>query len=196
MVLRRGFKSEAERLVEGVRADLGLSRLEPMDLCALADMLGIEIIAGDDLIPQARFAELDQIQADCFSACTFRPSPGRVVVVFNPLSASTRRKSDIAHEIAHILLNHDLSRIEKLGGITFLSCDPVQEEEAGWLSGSLLLPRDLLTVEVQDNCGEKEIAEKHGVSVQMARYRLNATGVLRQNAARLKKKGASGNRKA
>lgn len=192
MVLRRGFKSEAERIVEGVRADLGISRVEPVILQALADSLGVEIIAGDNLIPHSRFAELDQIQADCFSACTFRPSPGRVVVVMNPLSAPTRRKSDLAHELAHILLNHDLSRIEKLGGITFLSCDPVQEEEAAWLSGSLLLPRDLLTVEVRRGSSAEEIAEKHGVSVAMARYRLNVTGVLRQNAARLKKQSKAG----
>ena len=190
MVLRRGFKSEAERIAQSVRADLDISAVDPVPLDALADSLGVEINAGDDLIPRSRFAELDAIQADCFSACTFRPSPGRVVVVFNPLSAVTRRKSDVAHEFAHILLNHDLSRIEKLGGITFLSCDPVQEEEAAWLSGSLLLPRDLLAAEVRRGSGVEEIAEKHGVSVSMARYRLNVTGVLRQNAARLRKQGA------
>ena len=191
MVLRRGFKSEAERIVQGVRADLGLARLEPLPLDPLADLLGVEVIAGDDLIPRARFADLDRIQADCFSACTFRPSPGQVVVVFNPLSASTRRKSDIAHELAHVLLNHDLSRIEKLGGITFLSCDSVQEEEATWLSGSLLLPREMLTAEVREGLDAEEIAHKHGVSVAMARYRLNATGVLRQNTARVKRMGAA-----
>ena len=188
MVLRRGFKSEAERLVQEFRADLGLSRLEPTDLDGLAELLGVEVIAGDALIPQSRFEALDEIQADSFSACTFRPSPGRVVVVFNPLSATTRQKSDIAHELAHVLLNHDLSRIEKLGGITFLSCDPIQEEEAAWLSGSLLLPRDLLTVEVRNELDAEQIAQKHRVSVQMARFRLNATGVLRQNAARMKKR--------
>ncbi len=196
MALRRGFKSEAERIVQGIRGDLGLSRSDPVDLNALAESLGVEIWAGDSLVPLSRFEELDQIQADCFSACTFRPSPNRVVVVFNPLSARTRKKSDVAHELAHILLNHDLSRIEKLGGITFFSCDPAQEEEAGWLSGSLLLPRELLTLEVQDELTAEEIAEKHGVSVHMARYRLNATGVLRQNAARLKKRGAGRRRRA
>lgn len=177
--------------MQGVRADLSLSRTDPVPLDELAKSLGVEIIAGDELVPRSRFVELDQIQADCFFACTLRPSPGRVVVVFSPTSEFTRRKSDIAHELAHILLNHDLSRIEKLGGITFLSCDPVQEEEAGWLSGSLLLPRDLLTIEVRNELDAEKIAEKHGVSVQMARYRLNATGVFRQNAARLKKKGSA-----
>lgn len=182
--------------MQGVRADLGLSRSAPVDLDELAESMGVEIRAGDSLIPLSRFAELDQIQTDCFSACTIRPTPGRVVVVFNPLSAGTRQKSDVAHELAHILLNHDLSRIEKLGGITFFSCDPEQEEEASWLSGSLLLPRDLLTIEVQSGLAAEEIAEKHGVSLHMARYRLNATGVLRQNAARLKKRATARKRQA
>lgn len=173
--------------MQRVRADLGLSRADPVPLGKLADSLGVEVIAGDELVPRSRFVELDKIQADCFFACTLRPTPGRVVVVYSPTSGATRQMSDIAHELAHILLGHDLSRIEKLGGITFLSCDPVQEEEAGWLSGSLLLPRDLLTAEVRRGLEAEAIAEKYGVSVQMARFRLNATGVIRQNAARLKK---------
>ena len=187
MALRRGFKSEAERIVQRVRADLGLSRADPVPLDELAESLGVEVIGGDELVPRSRFVELDKIQSDCFFACTLRPTPDRVVVVYSPTSGATRRKSDIAHELAHILLNHDLSRIERLGGFTFLSCDPAQEEEAAWLSGSLLLPRDLLTAEVRRGLDVEAISEKYGVSVRMARFRLNATGVLRQNAARLKK---------
>ncbi len=191
MALRRGFKSEAERIVQGIRADLRLSGDDRVPLDRLADFLGVEIVAGDELVPRSQFVALEQLQADCFSACTFRPSPSRTVIVVNPLSPSTRRESDIAHEMAHVLLNHDLSRIEKLGGITFLSCDPVQEEEARWLSGSLLLPRDLLVSEVRRDLDAENIAAKHGVSVSMAQYRLNVTGVLRQNAARLRKKRAA-----
>ena len=58
----------------------------------------------------------------------------------NPLYSEPRRNSDLTHEIAHTLLGHELSRIERIGDLTFRSCDPAQEEEAGWLSGSLLLP--------------------------------------------------------
>ena len=42
----------------------------------------------------------------------------------------------MAHELAHTILKHELSRVEKLGDVTFLSCDPTQEEEAVWLSGA------------------------------------------------------------
>ena len=114
---------------------------------------------------------------------TLRPSPDRVVVVHNPLSPKTRQKSDVAHELAHMLLDHELSRVQRLGDVTFLSCDPVQEEEAAWLSGCLLLPRALLLAEVSRGAGAEDIAQKHGVSERMAQYRLDVTGVVRQNKA-------------
>ncbi len=183
MVLRRGFKSEAERIAGRVRAELGLGAGQSVTPEVLAELLGMEVRAGDELIPRHRFTELEQAQPGAFSACTFRPSPDRIVVVYNPLSAKSRRRSDLAHELAHTLLNHELSRIEKLGAVTFLSCDAIQEEEAAWLSGCLLLPRTLLLAEVRRGSSAKDIARKCGVSEEMARYRLNVTGVVRQNQA-------------
>ena len=190
MALRRGFKSEAERTARRVQAELGMSSSQSVTPESLAELLGIEIRAGDELIPRHRFVELEEIQSGSFSACTFRPSPDRVVVVYNPLSAKSRRRSDLAHELAHTLLNHELSRVEKIGDVTFLSCDPIQEEEAGWLSGCLLLPRTFLLAEVRRGAGAKEIAKKAGVSERMAQYRLGVTGVTRQSRARQRRSGA------
>ena len=187
MALRRGFKSEAERIARGVRSEMGLNAAKSVAPEDLASLLGIEVRAGDELVPGERFRELERIQPESFSACTLRPSPERVVVVYNPLSARSRRSSDLAHELAHILLDHELSRLERLGDVTFFSCDAIQEEEAGWLSGCLLLPRALLLAEVRRGTSAKEIAKKCGISEQMAQYRLNVTGVLRQKRAIQKK---------
>ena len=187
MALRRGFKSEAERIARGVRSEMGLNAAKSVAPEALASLLGIEVRAGDELVPRERFRELERIQPDSFSACTLRPSPERLVVVYNPLSARSRRSSNLAHELAHILLDHELSRLERLGDVTFFSCDAMQEEEAGWLSGCLLLPRALLLAEVRRGASAKEIAKKCGISEQMAQYRLNVTGVLRQKRAIQKK---------
>ena len=188
MPLRRGFKSEAERIAKRVQNDLGLGAAEPIEPDLVAGLLGIEVKAGDELLPRERFQELQDIQPDAFSACTLRPSPERTVIVHNPLSPKTRQKSDIAHELAHTLLDHELSRVQRLGDVTFLSCDPVQEDEAAWLSGCLLLPRALLLAEVRSGATAKEIADKHGVSETMAKYRLGVTGVVRQSQAAIKKK--------
>ena len=91
--------------------------------------------------------------------------------------------SALYNELAHILLDHELSRLERLGDVTFFSCDAIQEEEAGWLSGCLLLPRALLLAEVKRGASTKEIAKECGVSEEMAQFRLNVTGVLRQKRA-------------
>ena len=190
MALRRGFKSEAERIARRVRVDLGLNAADSVAPELIAELLGIEVRAGDELLPRQRFQELEDIQPDAFSACTLRPSLDRVVVVHNPLSPKTRQKSDVAHELAHMLLDHELSRVQRLGDITFLSCDPVQEEEAAWLSGCLLLPRALLLAEISQGAGAEDIARKHGVSERMAQYRLDVTGVVRQNQAAVRKKRA------
>ena len=167
---------------------MGLSATESVEPKSIAELLGVEVRAGDELIPRERFEELREIQPDAFSACTLRPSPDRMVVVYNPLSPKTRQKSDVAHELAHTLLDHELSQVRKLGGVTFLSCDPVQEEEAAWLSGCLLLPRASLLAEIQKGASAIDIAKKHGVSERMAQYRLDVTGVVRQSQASAKKR--------
>ena len=190
MALRRGFKSEAERIARRVRSELGIGAAEPVAPKILAELLGIEVRAGDELIPRARFRELEDLQPGSFSACTLRPSADRPVVVYNPLSANSRQTSDIAHELAHTLLDHDLSRVERVGDVTFLSCDPTQEEEAAWLSGCLLLPRPLLLAEVRRGSDAKDIARKYDVSERMAKYRMDVTGVVRQNQALMKKRRA------
>ena len=79
-----------------------------------------------------------------------------------------RRNSDVAHELAHILLVHELSRVETIGESTFLSCDPQQKEEAGWLAGCLLLPRELLLREARRGRRASAIAEEYQVSEDMA----------------------------
>ena len=180
MALRRGFKSECERLAERIREATHLSTGAPVSPQTLAQHLDVELIAGDDLLPASRFEELRELQDDAFSACTFQPTDGRTVVVYNPLSSDGRRNSDVAHELAHILLGHELSRVETIGDSTFLSCDPRQEEEATWLAGCLLLPRDLLLAEVRHRSTAAAIAKKYGVTQAMATFRINVTGVLRQ----------------
>ena len=102
----------------------------------------------------------------------------------NPLYVETRRNSDLAHELAHTLLGHELSRIERIGDLTFLSCDSIQEEEAGWLSGSLLLPRALLLKAIRGGQEAISIARKYKVSEEMARYRIRVTGVEKQAGRR------------
>lgn len=178
--MRRGFKTEAERLADRTRAGLGLQPHEHLPIRDLATHLDIEIYPADRLVDRADLGELDELQPGAFSAATFHLSSGRTVIVSNPLSELGRTNSDIAHEIAHVLLDHEIREIQQLAGHTFFTCNPEQEEEANWLAGCLLLPRPLLLREAYANSDPETIAVKHHVSVPMARFRLNASGVLLQ----------------
>ena len=178
--MRRGFKTEAERLATRTRDELGLQGDAHMPIRKLAAHLGIEIHPADHLVDRAELEELDALQPGAFSAATFHLPGGRTVIVCNPLSEIGRTNSDIAHEIAHVLLDHKIREIQQLAGHTFFTCDPEQEEEANWLAGCLLLPRSLLLREAYAASTPDLIAQKHHVSVPMARYRLNASGVLLQ----------------
>lgn len=178
--MRRGFKSEAERLADRTRAQLGLKPDAQLDIRGLARHLKIEVHGADEFVRKKDLEELERLQPGCFSAATFHLPGGRTMTVYNPLSDAGRTNSDLAHEIAHVLLRHDVREIQQIGGHTFFTCNPEQEEEANWLGGCLLLPRQLLLREAFNGADPDTIARKYKVSVPMARFRLNASGVLLQ----------------
>jgi Zn-dependent peptidase ImmA (M78 family) len=179
VTLRPGFLAEAEREAKRIRAELGLSPAEPVDMFQIAKHLGIRVIAADELIDAARLHDLERIQAFAFSACTFDINGTKAIVV-NPLRSPARRASDIAHELAHLLLAHRLDEIRIVAGVPFRTCRPDQEEEATNLGGTLLLPRPLLLSAVHRGLDEQAIAAQYDVTTEMARFRLNRTGVRRQ----------------
>lgn len=178
--MRRGFKAEAERIATGIRQEMGLKADQPADSTAIADFLGVDVRSADALVPRKQLEDLAALQDDAFSAATFRLPTGRVVVVTNPLSSSGRTNSDLAHELAHLILNHRMRRVEALEGMRFFTCDVEQEEESNWLAGCLLLPRELLLRAARRSMGAEQIAKQCLVSVPMARFRLNTSGVLIQ----------------
>lgn len=181
--MRRGFKAEAERTADRLRRELGLSPTDRLDPLDLALNVGAEVRCADELTDRAKLEELEKIQPGAFSACTLTVG-NRHFIIYSPLSSTGRRSSDICHEIAHIVLGHEVGEVQQVGHLTFFSCDPDQEQEANWLAGCLLLPRSLLLGAAQGGLSPSEIAEGYGVSEQMAGFRLRTTGVERQLRAR------------
>lgn len=178
--MRRGFKSEAERLAERTRSQFGLAPVATLDVKALARHLDVQVISADLLVDRSLLEELEALQPYAFSAATFHLPDGRKVIVHNPCHDSARINSDIAHELSHILLEHNVREVQQLGGHTFFTCDPDQEEEATWLGGCLLLPRPLLLREAFLHSDAEAIADRYHVTLQMAKFRLNTSGVLLQ----------------
>ena len=104
-----------------------------------------------------------------------------MVAVTNPLNRSrARRDSDLAHELAHVILKHTPTQVDRLGDLTFIDCNPEQEEEANWLAGCLLLPRPLLLRSARQGLTPDQVADNNFVSIEMARFRLNTSGAYLQ----------------
>ena len=191
MALRRGFKAEAERIAKDLWREMGLGDGDALDAVALAKHVGCVVHAADSLVDIEKLEELKRVQDNAFFACTFELPGGKHAIVFNPLMSEARRNSDVAHEVAHILLEHRLSRLEHLGEVAFLSCDKQQEDEAGWLAGCLLLPRAALVHDLKRRMAHKTIEERRVLSDDMVEYRIRVTGVARQLAAARRKRQES-----
>ena len=56
--------------------------------------------------------------------------------MFSPRRATGRRNSDIAHELAHLALKHELPELPDLNGMPFRTCRPAEEKEATTFGGT------------------------------------------------------------
>ncbi|HEY3692881.1 MAG TPA: ImmA/IrrE family metallo-endopeptidase [Pseudonocardiaceae bacterium] len=183
MTLRRGFKAEAEREAARVRNELGLASHDRLDPRDLAKHLSVSIVDASELVDIAELEDLERLQAFAFSAATFEIEQRKIIVV-SPLRNTGRQNSDIAHELAHVMLKHDLSEIREVDGMPFRTCKPDEEEEATAFGGTLLLPRPLLLSAARRQASIEQIANQYDVTVEMARFRYNTTGVAKQAVSR------------
>ena len=137
--MRRGFKAEAERLAEKVGQEMGKRPSDPVDAIDLARHIGADVRCADELTSLEKLETLEEIQPGAFSACTFTVGD-RHVIVYSPLASPGRSQSDIAHEVAHIVLGHSMNSVQTIGGFTFFTCDGDEEQEANWLAGACSCP--------------------------------------------------------
>jgi hypothetical protein len=100
-----GFKAEAEREAARVRKELGLASHDRLDPRELANHLDVSVVDAGELVDVAELEELERLQAFAFSAATFEIDDRKIIVV-SPLRNTGRQNSDIAHELAHVMLEH------------------------------------------------------------------------------------------
>jgi Zn-dependent peptidase ImmA (M78 family) len=177
--MRRGFKTEAYAISREIRAELELTALDPLDPWALAEHLAI---------PVWRLSEYKEIlhavrllsgpQQGAFSAMIAFVGHHRVVI-HNDAHAITRQRADIAHEIAHALLMHEPHVVRAGKSPDF---DQGQEEEASWLGGTLLITEEACLSACRKNLSIAEAAATMGVSEDLMRWRINATGARKRVA--------------
>jgi Zn-dependent peptidase ImmA (M78 family) len=179
-MFRRGFKTWSERTSLRVRQKLRISSISPLDPFRLAELLGVIVLepgALADLSEEVR-RRLVSDHGDCWSAITVSDGSGHLVVV-NSSHAHTRLNSSLAHEIAHIILGHEPSMMfmSPKSGMALRTYNEDQEEEANWLAGCLLLPREALMSIRRTGRSDEDVCSEYGVSSAMLRFRFNVTGV-------------------
>jgi Zn-dependent peptidase ImmA (M78 family) len=117
----------------------------------------------------------------CWSAVTLVVGE-KTLVILNSSHSPARQASDLMHELAHRILNHEPEEmsISSEGLMLLKAYDKEQEEEADWLAGVLLLPRDALVHVRRQGMPDEEVIAQYGVSKRMYTYRSSMTGVSRQ----------------
>ncbi len=180
--MERGFKTRCEEMSRSLRVELGLDRAAPLPAEQLASYLGVYLWSVEDLgLAPADLRQLVHDNPDSWSAITVSAAD-RDAIILNPNHRRGRYSSDVMHELAHLLLGHEPSTMFFAGqeNLALRGFNEAAEEEANWLAGALLLPREaLMRLRAQDR-PKDVVCDEFGVSRQMMEFRMRVTGVERQ----------------
>jgi Zn-dependent peptidase ImmA (M78 family) len=178
-LLERGFKSWAEKFADGLRRELGVEIDEPLCLERLASFFGAKLLTPQEIPGMTEFhlGQLLNVDPSGWSAVTVCIGQ-RSVIIHNPTHSKGRQASNIAHEIAHLILEHEPTRLVMSpdGALVMRSFDEKQEEEANWLAWCLLLPRAAIIVALKKRATVEQIAAQFGVSETLVKFRVQKTG--------------------
>lgn len=178
MALRRGFKKQARELALEVRAELGTEVFAPLDPYALAELYGIDVYdLRNPVLPKESVRYFTEERPHVFSAALVPTSPGAIIIE-NHVHPPRRRRSTMAHEMSHVLLEHPFGVM--LTGENGCRAGVREiEEEAAELSGELLIPTDAARIAAFKGWTDWTVARYFDVSVAMATWRMNVTAARR-----------------
>lgn len=180
--MERGFKARCEEMARSLRIELGLTRISPLVPNQLASYLNVPVWQVTELeLSKDDLRQLIEVDPDSWSAITVAVS-GREAIIVNPNHRGGRYSSDVMHELAHLLLGHEPNTVffSGDGDIALRGYNGPAEEEANWLAGALLLPREALVWNRRMHVSNQEISQRYCVSEQMVKYRTQVTGLDRQ----------------
>jgi Zn-dependent peptidase ImmA (M78 family) len=178
-VVSQEFVLECEEIARERRGELGLGDQEALDPRLLArEILAIDVITVEHfraLHPEA-VGQLTERDAVSFNAVTVFCG-SRAVIVVNPSQGAAETAVSVAHEIAHIELEH-----ERLEAPLFddeghrRSWHPAEEFEAEYLAREMLVPRQGLRPVLARLGGIRRGVGAHfGVPAGLIRQRLIET---------------------
>jgi Zn-dependent peptidase ImmA (M78 family) len=176
-----GFKKLCEIIASEIRGELGLREIDPLDPHAVATHLAIPVASFSGLVKLgASSAAVDALTRpdSPISAFTFYAGT-RKLIFYNDAHARTRTASSLAHELAHVILEHEpASEVVPVRGQPTWNAD--LEAEAHWLGATLLVPRCAALSWLKAGGTIWKGADHFGVSDELFRWRVDHTGVATQ----------------
>lgn len=166
------------------RAELGLSIWEPLDPYGLAESHGVRVYEIAELAaagcPTETIEFFTKIDTKAWSAALM-PRGSTRFIIENGSHESVRRRSSVAHEMSHHLLEHPFSD-------TLVADDHKRlysaelEEQALFLSGELLVPNEACVKLAFRSATNEDVARKFDVSTQFAQMRMRGVRVMASRA--------------
>jgi Zn-dependent peptidase ImmA (M78 family) len=167
------------------RAGLGLDLYEPLDPYALAEEHGIPVYCFEDLLdagcPVESVQHFTRFRTSSWSAALVAVGDHRRLIIENAAHALVRRRSSIAHELGHHLLEHDFDHV-LLADNGCRRFDGKMEKEADYLAGELLIPKAAAKRAAFAGWNNEQVAHHFGVSTQLAQKRMYGVRVYANRA--------------
>lgn len=176
----RGFKTRAENISIEMRNKLGLSKFASMDAFKLAENLAIPIFNLDHLIDLTEPALSILTQPNKFSAIWLPNEDGNKIIIHNNNHHPKRQQSNIMHELAHIICNHQIpDEIAKLClKLNLHYYNKTHEAEAKFLGAALQISKPGLLWLIKQHYTLDQISEYFNASIEMVKYRINILGLM------------------
>jgi hypothetical protein len=173
-------------VAEEERSELGLTIHDALDPYALAEAHGIPVyslteLLDHDLGPDAH-EYFHSTNSKSWSAALIPLGTARIIVE-NDAHASVRRRSNIAHELGHHLLEHSFEQVI-LGEDHKRQFNPAQEKQATFISGELLIPDSAARKAAYANWDNARVATTYNVSPKFAQMRMAGARVIANRAAK------------
>ena len=184
-ILKRGFKSNADRLAKQYREKLGIHPCAPLCALKLAEYLQVPVYSATTFLNLPEEVNLlsGMNGKDCeWSALTMITAAGNRIIIYNPFHSVARQQSVVMHELAHIICNHETNQKDYDFEIPFgmREFDEEQEEEAKCLGSTLQLATPCLLWAKKRNMATEVIAAHFNASTEMVNYRMNMSGIAKR----------------
>src|SRR5438445_3106972 len=173
------FLNWVEGNAHGLRSKYDLQPFDRLDPFELAEVMDVKTLKPQ-LVSGLTQDVLDRLlvrDSSSWSAGTMHGPDGCKYVVMNPTHDIRRQHSSLMEELAHVELGHKPSKLIRMNGVCIRSWNQRQETEAYWVGCAALVPRRAMKGARTLGLSIEEVADKHGVSVDLVVFREKILGI-------------------